>query len=101
MDKRIRDNRFWLNDLEFHGDGYMRTTVVRGGRWLDATIKFADCSRTVTLDFGGTYEASEYDMREMENNLSKIDQIITELQGFRRDLKKEYNRAKPLDEETD
>lgn len=101
MEKRIRDNRFWLNDIEFHGDGYMRTTVVRTSNWLDATVKFADCSRTVTLDFGGAYKATEYDMREMDNNLAKVDQMIAELQGFRRDLKKEYKRIKPLEEEAE
>ena len=87
----VHSNRFWLNHPDFHEDAYMSTTIRRGDRWIDATVKIADCSRSINLDFD-IYGGEEAPSNLMDNNIEKIDSIIKELQAFRRVLKREYKK---------
>jgi hypothetical protein len=73
------ESRKWLNDPVVSGTAFIHVTFEPSynGKGCFATVKIADCSRNISLDF----DADTKNMRR--SRLKKLDVIIGELQHLR------------------
>lgn len=90
-ERHVDGARYLLNLPGHHSTAAIVAEVVYelDGKWssCDAQIVLSDCSRVLSLEFCPT------DLGEHENDLHKIDTLISTLQEFRRALKRAHRHA--------
>lgn len=80
--------RLFLNRDPHHSSAHLIARISEYG----GTVELADCSRKINLDFDFSEEDGLWD-----NNLAKLDLLLTELKDFRKALvKAQRQRAKML-----
>jgi len=78
--KKFLNKRKWLNTGAHYDNGWVRYSVKHAYGEIDANFMFADCSRTINLNF------SCYSKQDSINHAKKLDILISSLCEFRDNL---------------
>lgn len=88
MEKLHYYQRQFLNREGHYGLAAFMASIEEPDEYgLYATVNVSDCNRNITLDFNGGNQ------EEFDNNVEKLDKLISSLQEFRRSYKKATRKA--------